>query len=515
MLKKLSIVVSCIALLNSCSPEAPEQAEQSGEGKQIQVSDVAKVQDPTSKIPDQTRLAIIGNLMSVYTCTGMFVAGREEEDFLAVDLDVWTSGAVSKAERDSFQINIDRANKAVHVSRDGVDISTSVYREGLGCAIAFEDYPADKLRQDKIRPLAPYSSAEKNQVWPAGERVELDKANPDIDRAALMGALEFAFRPAEAGELDPRTRAVIVVYKGEIVAERYAPGYSSDSLHYGASMSKSLLNAVVGMRIKDGRLALKKDHLLPEWQEDNDPRSKLNLDHLLRMSSGLEFKGNHYPLDADGNLLLFMSADMGGFAASKPLEFPIDTKFKYNCGTTNIISKVLRNTFDGDDQSYWTYPTERLFKKLGMRHTLFQTDSSGTFVGSSYVWGSARDFARLGLLYLRNGNWNGEQLWPEDWVAYSTTPSTTLLEGVSKDKPFGYGAQIWLDTPFQEGVPAARFMMSGWAGQTVYMVPEKDLVIVRMGMTKPGSDVWDFKEFSTLVEAAFPASDKKVHGEKQ
>ncbi|MBL4802845.1 MAG: hypothetical protein JKY45_13215, partial [Emcibacter sp.] len=113
------------------------------------------------------------------------------------------------------------------------------------------------------------------------------------------------------------------------------------------------------------------------------------------------------------------------------------------------------------------------------------------------------DFARLGLLYLQNGRWNGEQLWPEDWVQYSTTPTTTLLNGVSADNPIGYGAQLWLSPPLKRGVPAAEYFMLGWADQSVYMVPDKDLVIVRMGMTKPGSNAWDFKSFAGLVQAAF------------
>ena len=125
-------------------------------------------------------------------------------------------------------------------------------------------------------------------------------------------------------------------------------------------------------------------------------------------------------------------------------------------------------------------------------------------MGGSLVWASARDFARLGLLYLQNGRWNGEQLWPEDWVQYSTTPTTTLLNGVSADSPLGYGAQIWLNPPLERDVPVSTYLMGGWAGQTVYMAPDKDLVIVRMGMTKPGSKAWDFKSFATLVHSAFP-----------
>lgn len=486
MLKKICMTASCIALLSGFS------------------SSVAAEQSPVIEDNDKTNLSIMGNMVSSYACSGIFVGGRKDYASFSVDMDIWTTNFFAASELSKLEVNVDHKTKTVNVKRKGVDLSTSVFREGLGCAVVLENYSADKLRQETTPTATPLSGTEKNQLWPAGERVILDGHGPDIDQAALDAALDFAFKPPKAGDVDPLTRGVVIVYKGKIVGERYAPGFTSESLQYGASLSKSITNALVGIRIKDKKLDLKWDHLLPEWQDDTDPRSKINLDHLLRMSTGLAFKGNHAPLDADGNIMLFMRADMAGFAASKPLEHPIDTQYRYTCATSNIISKLVRNTFDGDTQAYWNFPRERLFDKLGMRHIIFQTDASGTFVGSSYTWASPRDFARLGLLYLQNGRWNGEQLWPEDWVSYSTTPTTTLLNGVSADNPIGYGAQLWLSPPLERDVPAAAYFMLGWADQSVYMVPDKDLVIVRMGMTKPGSNAWDFKSFATLVQAAFP-----------
>ena len=419
-------MLSCMTLLAGTVSQAIEKevVEASVPGLRSYNSYV-KAQDIASNVVK------IANFVADWTCAAVFIGEHDFDEYLKTDLDPILGIKTNLNPVSGMTVTPDYKKKTINVNIHGVDVSTSVYREGLGCANLYKGYSYGQLKKDRAALPVARTEEEKQQLWPSGERVDLSSLPPEIDRAALEGALDFAFtKPAEV-EADPQTRAIVVVYKGKIVAERYGEGFNAQSLHYGASMSKSVTSALIGLRVKDGKLDLKKDHLLPEWQGATDPRSNINLDHLLRMSSGLEFKGTHNRLEDDGNQLLFMSPDMAGFAASLPLAAPIDSKFYYNCGTTNIISKVLRNSFEGDDQAYWNYPRKRLFDKLGMRHTLFQTDASGTFVGSSYVWASARDFARLGLLYVQNGRWNGEQLWPDGWVAYSSTPSTFASESTA------------------------------------------------------------------------------------
>lgn len=446
-------------------------------------------------------MTAMGNVVSGFTCSGVFVAGRDAKEFIAADTSVFASYDAT-----AMDIDIDRDSKTVRVGLFGVDnVSTSVYREGVGCATVFDGYSAEDLKRTKI-PERSIDVQSKAGLWPTGEQVDLTVKDAGVDQAALKAALDFAFAPATDPKNDPLTRAVVVVHKGKIIAEQYATGFGPHTLQYGASMSKSVTSALAGIRIHDGALSLHATGILPEWQKADDPRSKITLDHLLRMSSGLEYVSQYGWLQ-DGGRMLFQSPDMGGYTASKPLERPIDTHYKYTDGTTNIISKIIRNSFRGDEKTYLNYPRERLFNKIGMDTAVFQTDAAGTFVGSSYVWASARDFARLGLLYAQDGVWNGERLWNEGWVDYSTTPSSTLLEGDSLGR--SYGAQIWIYPPFKKDVPAANYAFRGWGGQLVGIVPSKDLVVVRMGLTRPGSGSWNEGKFFELVRAAFPDSNAK------
>ena len=448
-------------------------------------------------------MATMGNVVSGFTCSGVFVAGRDAKEFISVDTSIFSSYDAS-----SMDIDIDRDNKIVRVGLLGVDnVSTSVYREGLGCATVFEGYSVADLRLTTTPDSRAIDAQRKAGLWPKGESVDLSVKDPGVDQAALQLALDFAFEPAADPKNDALTRAVVVVHKGKIVAERYAPGFGPDTLQYGASMSKSVTNALTGIRVRDGVLSLNATSILPEWKKAGDPRSEITLDHLMRMSSGLEYV-NEYGWREDGSRMLFQSADMSGYAASKPLEFPIDTYYEYTDGTTNIISRIIRNSFEGDDGAYWSFPRERLFRKIGMDTAIIQTDTTGTFVGSSYVWASARDFARLGLLYLQDGVWNGERLWNEGWVDYSTTPTDTLLDGNAAGR--GYGGQIWIYPPFKKDVPAENYAFRGWGGQSVGIVPSKDLVVVRMGLTRPGSNAWNDAKFFEMIRASFPTSDAKL-----
>jgi CubicO group peptidase (beta-lactamase class C family) len=177
-------------------------------------------------------------------------------------------------------------------------------------------------------------------------------------------------------------------------------------------------------------------------------------------------------------------ADTGAYAASKPLQVPPDTRWEYSSGTTNIISRIVRSAVDPDE--YLTFPRRELFDRIGMASAVLEPDASGTFVGSSYMYATARDWARFGLLYLEDGVWNSERILPEGWVAYSTTPTPTNTPGVS------YGAQIWLnvETPPGSGkrwlpfLPEDAYACRGYAGQFVVVVPSRDLVVVRLGHSR-------------------------------
>jgi CubicO group peptidase (beta-lactamase class C family) len=271
-------------------------------------------------------------------------------------------------------------------------------------------------------------------LWPEGERVETGSLPAGADEAALAKAIDAAF--SEPDLVHPRrTRALVVVHGGRIVAERYAEGFHAAMPLIGWSMSKTVANALVGLRVKDGALAVGQNALLPEWRAKDDPRRAVRLDEMLRMTSGLAF--NEYPDSETSDIvqMLFVVGDAAAYAAAKPLEAPPATQWIYSSGATNILARALRESF-ADERDYLRYAQERLFGPLGMRSAVLEPDASGTFVVSSLVYASARDWARFGLLFLRDGFWAGERLLPEGWVAYSLTPTAVSPGGQ-------YGAHIW------------------------------------------------------------------------
>nr|MDJ0513723.1 serine hydrolase [Methyloceanibacter sp.] len=241
--------------------------------------------------------------------------------------------------------------------------------------------------------------------------------------------------------------------------------------------------------------------LMPEWLGRDDMRGAITLNALLRMISGLAFYEDPDDKLSDVSQMMFVQENTAAFAASKPLAFAPGTHWAYSTGTAAILSGVLRETFD-NEAAYLRYPRERLFEPLGMRTAQLAPDASGTFMGGAFLYASARDWARLGLLFLRDGMWNGTRLLPEGWVAYTTKPTTES----PKDE---YGAQVWLKLTKSKNLgeppmPNDAYYMLGHNGQVVAVIPSKDLVVVRLGQTLDGGD-WDTaRDLGPLVNA-FPS----------
>jgi CubicO group peptidase (beta-lactamase class C family) len=268
------------------------------------------------------------------------------------------------------------------------------------------------------------------------------------------------------------TYALLVVKFGKLVYERYAGGANAFYLQYSWSMAKSVTHALTGILVKQGKLDLYAPAPVPEWR--NDARRDITVDHLLRMSSGLAFNEDY----VDGQrsdvipMLQFEGRhDTGAFAAAKPLEHPPGTHWSYSSGTTNIICRILKEAVGGGASGMLRFMNDELFEPLGMRSATPKFDTSGTFIGSSYLLASPQDFARFGLLYLRGGNWDGQEILAPEWVDYARSPTYT-------DAEYCYGAHWWM-RPERN----TWFMASGYDGQRILCVPEKDLVIVRVGRT--------------------------------
>ena len=440
------------------------------------------------------RVALLGSgYMAQTLCAGMFVSGRDMDDLMAQEL----SGPGFELLA-YYQPAPDRETRTVRASAYGLAAQTAIFRDGLGCTLVHGKSEA-KLRAQAAGLFPAREPPDSTATWPKGELVSAWSPPEGVNGEAVTQAIDAIF-----SERDPahprRTRALVVVHEGRIVAERYAPGFDADMPLIGWSMAKTAINALVGMRVKDRALALSDDALLPEWRAEGDPKRAITLDELMRMTSGLVF-GEDYDSDlSDIAQMLYVQGNAARFAASKPLAHPPGTVWSYSGGTTNIIAGVLRETF-ADERDYLRFPQMRLFEPLGMRSAVLEPDAAGTFVGASFLYASARDWARLGLLFMRDGVWQGKRLLPEGWVDYSLRPTRLSPHGQ-------YGAQMWLKLPQSPGLgeppmPDDAYYMLGYEGQVAAMVPSRDLVIVRLGLTRKGGD-WDTgRDLAPLVNA-FP-----------
>jgi CubicO group peptidase (beta-lactamase class C family) len=286
------------------------------------------------------------------------------------------------------------------------------------------------------------------------------------------------------------TYAVVVVHRGRLIAERYQGALPSfthppapvtvETPLLSWSMAKSMLHAVVGLLVKDGRLDLDAPADVPEWSDPGDPRHAITVRHLLAMRDGLDF-AEDYVDDRTSDVIAMLfgdgQADMAHFAADRPLAAAPGARFNYSSGTTNIISAVVARLV-GPGAPYEAFLHERLFGPVGMASARPEFDGAGTWVASSYVRATARDFARFGLLYLRDGVWDGTRLLPEGWVDYGRT-----IESVDpEDGP--YGAHWW----GVAGDTLGTFRASGYEGQSITICPALDLIVVRLGKTPTEHD---------------------------
>ncbi|WP_117192743.1 serine hydrolase domain-containing protein [Rhizobium terrae] len=382
-------------------------------------------------------------------CSNVFLAGRNDREVLEVDVQ-----APGHPLLRLMQVSVDRAEKRVHAALLGfLAGNEAVYREGLGCSVTPDGSATavPRLALGAARPV------DQTILWPDGGKVESD---PKI--AAVLSD------PAVTG---PGMRAVVVVRGGRIVGETYAPGFSRDTPLLGWSMTKTVNAAIIGTLVRDGRLSLEDKGLFPQWK--NDQRADIRVADLLAMESGLAFNES-YGTVADVTRMLFLEPDMANFAADQPLEADPGSRFNYASGTAVMLAKLWMDRI-GDRAVALAYPKKALFGPLGMRSAIMETDASGTFVGSSYLYATARDWARFGLLLVRDGMWNGSRILPEGFVAQMHQPNRTSNGRYSK-------MQTWLPGG-AAGIPADTFILDGHDGQNVIVIPSLDLVVVRLGLT--------------------------------
>jgi len=431
-------------------------------------------------------LAIAVAYKAKMLCSGVFVADRRPEDVLA------------EIERDDLaplrfiRASVDASEGMVKASALGIVRRQAASRGATGCALVPRGMTRSEFRHASAR-----DTVELFERLPAPPLPAV--ATDDSIRLALDPVLQLAFAEPDSGH-PRRTQAIVVIHGDRIVAERYAPGIKPETRLLGWSMTKSVMNALVGILVLDGRLSLNGPVPLPEWAAPGDPRGAITMDHLLRMVSGLRFNEGMESTRSDVVRMLLASDDMAQFAFSRDLTAAPGTRWQYASGTSVLIARVIRGALE-NDQAYVTFPREALFDRIGMSSAVIETDAAGTFVGSSLMYATARDWARFGLLYLNDGLWSGEQILPDGWVEYTGTPTPA-------DPNRGYGAHFWLGVPADPGqpvtaLPDGALQASGHEGQFITIVPSHEAVIVRLGRTRY-SDAWDQAAFVHAVLGKLP-----------
>ncbi|WP_374565026.1 serine hydrolase domain-containing protein [Ideonella sp.] len=386
---------------------------------------------------------------------------------------------------------VDAERHEVRTTFAGRALGRAVWREGGGCTVAHGD----------VAPVvpAPIRRVERPDPFP-GLAAPVAPADPRI-----AAAVEAAFAE-EAGAAPRRTQAVLVVQHGRILAERYAPDITPDTPLAGHSVSKSVVHALVGVLVRQGRLDPNAPVAVPAWHSPGDPRAAITPNLLLANASGLPWDEASRGWDG-ATRMWHVEPDPAAFAVSLPAEAAPGTHFAYSNAGWTVLSRLLRDLNGGDADGFNAFAERELLAPLGMRHTVLTLDATGTPMGANLFFASARDWARFGLLYLHDGVVDGQRLLPEGWVAEARTPTLDA----------GYGRGFWLNHRHDRhplpgrwglpGAPAEAFFVRGYLGQFIVIVPSLDLVVVRLGVSyRPGGDVETVGQLVGAVAAAVDAS---------
>jgi CubicO group peptidase (beta-lactamase class C family) len=405
-------------------------------------------------------------------CTETFVSGLDPERNVAETLAAMPgTGLIGWA----MDYQVDRVRKDVTVSLLGLGRSHAVYRGELGCYLDHGDAvaaittpPANEKQQPPLLPEI------------AGPSVVVPQS------AALAAALDRGFAEPDAPPFK-RTRAVVVVKDGRIIAERYADGIGIDTPLLGFSSTKSVISALTGILVRQGKLLLDQPAPVAAWRDPADPRHAITVDHLLRHTSGLAL-GSSLQASLGAafepvNRMKFMETDMASFAEAAQLETQPGSVWNYHDGNYLILSKLILDASGGKAADVLRFARTELFAPLGMRHVTLEFDGAGTPEGSSQMLASARDWARFGQLYLSDGVVGGKRILPEGWVNYSAAPTPNAFVGYSAGFWTNLGDSFGAKYRIENGWPRDAFFAKGSIGQYVIIIPSQHLVIARFGRT--------------------------------
>lgn len=419
-------------------------------------------------------LPIITGYPAKYLCSAVFVSGREQADVEAMDLNFSFIKYVKS------EVNL---NDSSVTSRFLWGKSKAIYREGFGATL-LRDVDESDLRKIKF-PNIKTAYNQDTIKWPLGNIITDTTTN--INRQELA---QITKKLMKEDGYNGHAFAFMVVHKGIPVAEAYQPQFSNKTRFLSWSMAKSITNTLAGIMVRDGKWDINQPINITEWQ--NDDRRQITYKSLMQAESGLQWNED-YGNRSDVTVMLYCQKDFARFVFSRPLAAPVGSTWLYSSGNPNVVTYQMRQTL-GNDTEYYKFPKTRLFDKIGMPDAVFEVDASGTFVGSSYVFATARSFARYGLLLMNDGVFNGERILPEGWVSASVRPNA---------KSNGeYGSLFWLNqSGTYPSVPRDMFRCQGYDGQRIFMIPSKELIVVVLGFSHIPNVMNTDKLLSDIISA--------------
>ena len=425
-------------------------------------------QSSTVRRPLQSPTSLGAASYAKILCSAVFVSGREPEEaqrnsaFFLMPAD----------DRDApVTTSIDRATGVVRVTVRGVTRSARFYGD-QGCVIHPADHDGVYFAPVRVATALPDAAT---QPWPMGDATPSEPWPAGLDRVRMDNAVAKAF-----ADPDGLTAAMVVVYKGRIVGERYMPGITQDTQLESWSMGKSITATLVGLAVRAGAFGLDDPAPVPAWRRPGDPRGAIRVRDLMQMSSGLRFSALGDPaldvhVDYPDHFFVYAGAvDAFAFATGTAVEHAPATVGRYRNCDPLTLGYLVKQFVTARGDSYLTYPQRALFDAIGIRRQVLETDPYGNFLLTGYDYGTARNWARLGLLYLRDGVWQGRRLLPEGWAKFVGTPAPAW------SRP-EYGGLFWVNGIGQWNLPTDAYFMAGAGGQHTFIVPSHDLVVVRMG----------------------------------
>jgi len=395
-------------------------------------------------------------------CSKTFVSGLDPQ---AVFGELSERAGIRRL-RHVLRFTLDRAARTVDASTLGLFHSRAAFHDGLGCVEQHEQKEPYLLKSDveALRAKTPPSLPEI-----AGTAV-VEPSEP-----ALKAALDDAFEEPPAPPFR-RTKAVVVVHDGKVIAERYAAGIGIDTPLLGFSMTKSVVNALIGILTQQGLVTPSMPAPIPEWRGADDPRREIEVEHLMRMTSGLDLDETNSGFDPSSRM--YLHDDTAAYAVNTKMIAPLGTRWHYSSPTTQILARIVRDAVGGPEQTL-AFAWRELFNPLGMRNVTLEFDASGTVQGSTYMLASGRDWAKFGLLYLNDGVVGGKRILHEDWVDFcaAATLDTDYAAGFWTNRSDHPNARARV----RLGIPRDAFFASGDLGQRIVIMPSQRLVVVRLG----------------------------------